>query len=76
MSPDQISLFTKRLSEQATAIRDHMQKGKTITHKDAETLFGCQRLAARIFEIKQQGWDVQSRMVRLDGGVRYKMYWL
>ena len=35
-----------------------LKKGKTLTPLDALTRFGCFRLAARIYELKQAGWPI------------------
>jgi hypothetical protein len=37
-----------------------MKTGKTITHKQAYQQLGCARLAARIYDLRQQGFTIQS----------------
>lgn len=44
----------------------HMKKYGSITHKEADDLYGCSRLAARISDLRNQGvkiisWTVTSR---------------
>ena len=36
---------------QTAAIRAHLESGKTITHKQAEKLFECTRVAARVNDL-------------------------
>jgi len=44
-----------------------MESGKSITPLDALRDFGCMRLGARIFQLKQQGYNIKSEMVRNNG---------
>lgn len=50
-----------RTSRQADAILDHMREGNRITQREAIELFGCMRLAARIHDLKADGWCIVSR---------------
>lgn len=61
---------------QAGFILGHLQCGKRITPMLALRLFGCSRLAARIAELKKEGWDIRSRMVEVESGKRVAEYWL
>ena len=61
---------------QAAFILGHLQCGKAITPLLALRLFGCSRLAARIGELKKEGWDIRSRMVEVESGKRVAEYWL
>ena len=49
-------------------IRSYLNKGKTITSLDALYMFKCFRLAARISELKQEGYPVTKRMVQMTSG--------
>lgn len=62
---------------QREAIREYLEDGKTLTPLDALSLFGCFRLATRIFELKKQGLDIKTEMVT-DGesGKKYARYYL
>ena len=44
---------------QREAIREYLEDGKTLTPLEALSLFGCFRLATRIFELKKQGLDIK-----------------
>ena len=37
-----------------------LKRGETLTAMDALTRFGCFRLAARICELRQDGWNIAS----------------
>lgn len=49
---------------QEKAILAHLRKGKTLTPLEALNKFSCFRLGARIFELKQAGHAIRSRMVK------------
>lgn len=50
-------------SSQCSAIRRHLEAGKTITAIEALDAFGCFRLAARIDDLKNAGLPVESALV-------------
>lgn len=50
-------------ASQADLILDHLKKGHTITQREAARLFGCFRLSARIYDLKDRGNDIRSTMV-------------
>jgi len=58
---------------QKDRILAHLKAGRSITPIMALTKFGCFRLAARIDEIRHQGFDVVTSMVA-DGDRRYAKY--
>ena len=58
---------------QTEAIRDHLIRHNSITPLQALKKFGCFRLAARINDLKKEGFRVQSTMVERDGK-RYARY--
>ena len=45
-----------------------LKRGETLTAMDALTRFGCFRLAARICELKQEGWNIVSGDYYLPNG--------
>ena len=49
---------------QNQAILNHLKSGKSITPLQALNLCGTMRLAARIGELKDQGHDIETRMVK------------
>lgn len=38
-------------------------ESRTITQKEANDYWKCQRLAARIFDLKKDGWHIEKDMV-------------
>ena len=45
-----------------------LKRGEQLTAMDALTRFGCFRLAARICELRQEGWGIVSEDVLLPNG--------
>lgn len=52
---------------QKTAILEHMRKGQPITPLEALSLYGCLRLGARIWDLKNDGWEIESAIVEQNG---------
>ena len=73
---DNVNLNERTSRSQASMILDHMIQGNRITGIDALTLYGCFRLPARIADIKEDGWPVQSEFVTTPSGKRVKSYFL
>ena len=61
---------------QAGLILRHLQGGGTLTAMDALDLFGCNRLAARVADLKNKGHNVKSRWLTLANGKRVSEYHL
>lgn len=59
---------------QNEAIRAHLESGKPLMGMEALRRFGCFRLGARIHDLKAQGLDIESRMVRLPNGKHVAEY--
>ena len=63
---------------QATAILAHLKAGHTLTPREALNLFQCNRLAARIRELREAGYDIRTDMIVLPSGKRvaqYRLVW-
>lgn len=45
---------------QMLMIREHLRTKGTITSMEAIKLYGCTRLSAKIFNLKQAGWEIDS----------------
>ena len=45
---------------QTTAIKNHLESGKTLTSMEAFKLYGCTRLSAKIFDLKKRGMNIDS----------------
>ena len=54
------------MTQEKQILKD-LEKGKNITALDALTNYGCLRLAARILEIKNAGYNIGKQMVTKNG---------
>lgn len=61
---------------QQTLILAHLKAGKSITPLDALSRFGCFRLGARIWDLKQAGHPISKQMVETDSGSHIAEYFL
>ena len=57
----------KQINSQALAILVALKKGKKITPLKALKEFGCLRLGARIWDLKQIGHQIKSEIVEISG---------
>jgi len=48
---------------QEELIQDYLERGHSITPIDALNKFGCFRLGARIWDLRQKGLDIKREMV-------------
>lgn len=60
---------------QDLAILNHLKSGKSLTPTEALSLFGCFRLAARISDLKSQGFVIETEIVK-SNGKRYARYYI
>lgn len=58
---------------QCALIEQHLKSGKEITPIDALNLYGCFRLGARIWDLKEKGLNIVTEMVR-NGRKSYAKY--
>ena len=61
---------------QSEMILKHLQKFKSITSLQALRMYGCFRLSARIWELRRQGYNIKSEMVKLDNGKKVARYYV
>jgi hypothetical protein len=52
---------------QTNLIKKHLQSGRSITPLQALSMYGCLRLGARIYDLKREGLDIDSHLVRQNG---------
>ena len=64
------------LESQSKMILDYLSQGKKLTSLEALKLFGCWRLGARIFDLKDKGHNIQTEMIKLSNGKRVAQYHL
>lgn len=55
-------------------ILTHLQKGKTIDPLSALNLFDCFRLSGRIYDLKQEGHNINCEIVYTKKGKKYAEY--
>jgi len=60
---------------QVNQIKAHLNQGYRITAIDALASFGCFRLAARISDLKQEGYNIDKVMVETASGARVAQYY-
>jgi hypothetical protein len=65
---------THRRPTQANRILAYLRAGNRLTALDALERFGCFRLAARIHELRREGWAIEERTVETRGGKRVAEY--
>lgn len=61
---------------QNNSILEYLKQGNSITALEALNSFQCMRLASRMNDIKNMGYEVCSQMVDLPSGKRVASYWL
>ena len=59
---------------QKQLILEHMQNGHKITPIDALKLYGCFRLANVIFELRNEGYDIATDMVKNQNNKEFASY--
>ena len=52
---------------QCSDILTYLQSGRSLTPLEALDLFGCMRLGARIWELKGEGYDIESHTLEVGG---------
>jgi hypothetical protein len=55
---DEKRIFTQRLK-----LLDHLKQGLPITAHQALVGYGVARLAARILDLKEAGWEIERRLI-------------
>ena len=64
---------------QKLRILSYLKSGQSITSRKAKDKFGCERLAARVHELRENGHPIQKTMVEVptrDGTTRVAQYWM
>ena len=72
---------TKRLISHATTsqcsqVLKYLQDGNTLTQLQALYKFECFRLPARIDQLRQEGHDIKTKMIKLASGKRVAEYYM
>jgi len=59
---------------QTDEILEALKSGRKLTVLDALDEFGCYRLTSRVWDLKQQGFAIQSEMITTESGKRVAQY--
>ena len=65
---------THKRPTQAGRILAYLREGHRITALEALELFQCFRLAARVHELRREGWNIIERAVETASGKRIAQY--
>jgi len=63
-------------ASQNAKIRAWLMEGNEITSWDAIRMFGCTRLSARIYNLREQGLDIKVRRRLVPSGASVAVYFL
>ena len=64
----------KATDSQNALIKGWLLNGYSITQLEALNQFGCFRLAARIADLRDEGFKIETKIVTLENGKRVAMY--
>lgn len=64
----------KATDSQNALIKGWLLNGYSITQLEALNQFGCFRLAARIANLRDEGFKIETKIVTLENGKRVAMY--
>ncbi len=53
------------MTNQMAKIREHLTKHGSITSWKAIELYGCTRLSAKIFDLRNKGWIIDTQMIEV-----------
>lgn len=56
------------MHKQNAQILSHLKRGKEITPMEALNEYGCFRLAARVFELRDSGWPIECERRSTENG--------
>ena len=62
------------MKTQKEQIIKHLEKGKSLTPLKALDKFDCFRLSGRIYELREDGWEINTEMINLKSGKRIARY--
>lgn len=62
------------MDSQSARILSHLETGKEISPMEALNMFGCFRLSARIYDLKEAGWPIVCDRRDIGDGKRVGFY--
>ena len=69
-----MQLYRRQVMSHCNAILSHLKSGRPITALDALRMYGCMRLAARVYDLRDSGHDVIARTRHLKNGKKVAEY--
>lgn len=66
--------MTDMTDKQTESLRNILDQGTHITALDALNWFGCFRLAARVYDLKQEGYNIEKYTQVNESGKRITYY--
>ena len=61
-------------ASQKRRILEYLKQGKTLTNREAQRLFECDRAPARIKELRDGGYPIKTEMITVNSGKRIGRY--
>ena len=61
-------------ASQKRRILEYLKTGKTLTNREAQRLFECDRAPARIKELRNIGYPIRTEMITVKSGKRIGRY--
>ena len=61
-------------ASQKRRILEYLKTGKTLTNREAQRLFECDRAPARIKELRNSGYPIRTEMILVKSGKRIGRY--
>lgn len=71
-----LNINEKSSQSQNQLILQHLLSGKRITALEALEQYRCLRLSARILDLKNQGYAIESEFVSVPSGKKVKAYFM
>jgi hypothetical protein len=59
---------------QSEKILEHLRSGQTLTPLEALRKYGCLRLGARVYDLKQKGVTIDMRLIETETGAHVAEY--
>lgn len=70
------NLNPESAATQKAQIRKYLKAGKRLTPLEALQMFGCFRLAAVVFTLKEEGLPIVTKIIRTDTGKKVAQYFI
>jgi len=69
-------LNPEEFASQKTMIKNHLLEGKSITQLEALKLYGCLRLSAIVFDLRQDGLNIETEKIQVAPRKRVAKYYI